>query len=95
MVFLATGWARLTYVTHIIETLYCTAVMIHVSVSFLFVYLAIFCPCLSLFPTGPSPVYVSVNDLHARFFTTATRNLTRTRVLQRESFQLLADWRKS
>lgn len=95
-VFLATGWARLTYVTHIIETLYCmTVIFTFPCHSFLFTLRFLSLPIA--IPTGPSPVFVSVNDLHSKvlhYRNSKPYATTRTRVLQRESFQRLADGEK-
>lgn len=95
MVFLATGWARLTYVTHIIETLYCMTVIIHVSVPFLFVYLTIFVLCLSLSQRDPVRYSFPLMIFTARFLHYRnSKPYNEQGCLQRESFQLLADGEK-
>ncbi|PTB53942.1 hypothetical protein M431DRAFT_447871 [Trichoderma harzianum CBS 226.95] len=94
--FLATGWARLTYVTHIIETLYCTDGNFFTFPCHSFLFTLRFLSLPIAIPTGPSPVFVSVNDLHSKVLHYRnSKPYDEQGCLQRKSFQLLADGEKS
>lgn len=85
--FLGHWMGRLTYVTHIIETLYCMygGIFFLTFLCHSFLFTLRFCPAYR-HPTGPSPVFVSVNDLHSKVLDYRNSKLNAARVL--ESFQL-------